>query len=277
MKKTILLLMLSLLNPLVNAVAQEAETSLPNERLVVAVSWFQHSAEAEALFYQAYNLARYRLDEALVRHDSGRKAAVVMDIDETILDNSPFMAGLVDDETDNLEGWYAWTRAAVAKALPGALDFVKYAQSRGVEVFYITNRDVNDHAPTLLNLKREGFPFADSAHLLVKNDLSHSSGNTSSKKGRREKVERTHEILLLIGDNLNDFHEWFEDRSQNNGKSSVQQHRDLFGSRFILMPNPMYGAWEKPVYRYRDGISEREKARLQREGLRVDGSQPSGR
>lgn len=259
--------MLTTLSPIINAVAQKPEVSLPNERLVVAVSWFQNSAEAEALFYQAYNFARYRLDEAIANHDSERKVAVVMDIDETILDNSPFMASLVDDETDNLEGWYAWTRAATAKALPGALDFVNYAKNRGVEIFYITNRDINDHASTLLNLRREGFPFSDSAHLLVKNDLSYSSGNTSSKKSRREKVQETHDILLLIGDNLNDFHEWFEDRSQNNGKGAVEQHRDLFGNRFILMPNPMYGAWEKPVYHYKEGLTEREKAHLQRKGL----------
>jgi 5'-nucleotidase (lipoprotein e(P4) family) len=233
----------------------------PNDKLVMAVAWFQNSAEMTALFYQGFNIAQQRLDEAVAANTSAKPLAVVVDIDETMLDNSPFETAVINS-TDNLSGWYGWTREARAKALPGALEFANYAKSKNVEVFYITNRDDNEHAVTVQNLVNEKFPYAVADHVLTKSDLSYSSGNTSSKVGRRAKVSETHEIILLIGDNLNDFSEVFEDRSNNNGKAAVIENREQFGKKFIVLPNPMYGAWEKPLYDYREGLTDEQKTLL---------------
>ena len=241
---------------------QKATTSAGSQdKLLMAVAWYQHSAEMAALYYQGFNIAQQRLDQAVDTNRAGKKLAVVVDIDETMLDNSPFEATLINN-ADFREGWYNWTSKASAKALPGALEFAQYVQSKQVEIFYITNRDDNERSVTLKNLQNQNFPFATEDHLLTRSDLSYSTGNTSSKAGRRAKVAESHEIILLIGDNLNDFSELFEARDSNNGKQAVYENREQFGRKFIVLPNPMYGAWEKPLYDYKEGLSDAEKSLL---------------
>ena len=242
-------------------------TSPSHDKLLMSVAWYQNSAEMMALYYQGFNLATQRLDEAIKADNQTKPLAVVVDIDETMLDNSPFEASLINN-ADNLTGWYNWTSKASALALPGSLSFAEYAQSKNVEIFYISNRDDNERDVTLKNLADAGFPYATDDHLLTKSDLSYSSGNTSSKVGRRAKVSENHEIVLLIGDNLNDFSEVFEDRSINNGKEAVLKNMDQFGKKFIVLPNPMYGAWEKPLYDYRDGLDDAAKSKLLKSKLR---------
>lgn len=241
---------------------QKATTSASDhDKLLMAVAWYQHSAEMAALYYQGFNIAQQRLDQAVDTNWKGKSLAVVVDIDETMLDNSPFEATLINN-ADFKEGWYNWTNKASAKALPGALEFAKYAQSKQVDIYYITNRDNNERAVTLKNLQNQNFPFATEDHLLTRSDLAYSTGNTSSKAGRRAKVAENHEVILLIGDNLNDFSELFEARDTNNGKQAVDENREQFGRKFIVLPNPMYGAWEKPLYDYKEGLSDAEKTIL---------------
>jgi 5'-nucleotidase (lipoprotein e(P4) family) len=251
---------------LCSASAQQPVPDQSNEKLLVSVAWYQHAAEMKALYYQGFNLAALRLDEAVARNTSGKKLAVVVDIDETMLDNSPFQTDIIRYGS-GAETWHQWTAKSCAQALPGALNFALYAQSKGVEIFYITNRDNSERVATLTNLKNEKFPYADQSHLLTRADPSATTGNTSSKMARRAEVATTHEIILLIGDNLNDFSEVFENRKSNDGRDAVDQYRENFGARFIILPNPMYGAWEKPLYDYREGLSEPEKSQLLREKL----------
>jgi 5'-nucleotidase (lipoprotein e(P4) family) len=248
--------------------AQKTTVSANNssDKLIVAVSWYQHSAEMRALYYQGFNIARQRLDEAIAANTKKQPLAVIVDIDETMLDNSPFES-MVIDSADNLSGWKHWTSMATAMALPGALEFALYSQGKEVEIFYITNRDDNERAATLINLQKEGFPYATEDHLLTRSDLNYATGNTSSKAGRRAKVAENHKIVLLIGDNLNDFSEIFEDRSRHDGKEAVEKNREQFGQLFIVLPNPMYGAWEKPLYNYKDGLSEEQKTLMLKEKL----------
>lgn len=232
-----------------------------NDKLLMAVAWYQHSAEMEALYHQGFNIARQRLDEAVATGQQAKPLAVVVDIDETMLNNSPFETTVIN-KADFQKGWYNWTSKAVARPLPGALEFAGYAQSKNINIFYITNRDDNERAVTLQNLQNAGFPYATDDHLLTRSNLSYSTGNTSSKAGRRAIVAEKYKIILLIGDNLNDFSEIFEDRSTNNGKSAVEANSQLFGQQFIVLPNPMYGAWEKPLYNYKEGLSDDDKTKL---------------
>jgi 5'-nucleotidase (lipoprotein e(P4) family) len=243
------------------------ESAYRSDRLLASVNWFRNSAEMTALYIQGYNIAHERLDEAICSGMPEKPMAVVVDIDETVLDNSPFEVSVIlNGETR--DGWTDWTNKASAAALPGALEFLKYAHSKKVAVFYITNRDSSERQSTLRNLDSLGFPNATGDYLLTRNDTSFSKGNTSSKAGRRAKVSATHEIILFIGDNLNDFSELFEDRSMNFGKNAVMENKELFGRKYIVLPNPMYGAWEKPVYDYEDGLSESGKADKMREKLK---------
>jgi len=229
-----------------------------HSQLIMSVAWFQNAPEVAALYHQGFNIARERVDEILENNKFEKPLAVVTDIDETIINNSPFEASLIAKE-ENQAGWYAWTAQATAAALPGALEFAKYLESKNIAIFYITNRDDNEREGTLKNLKMLGFPLPGENHLLTKSDLSYTTGNTSSKKERREKVSETHEIVLLLGDNLNDFSELFEDRKENNGKAAVEANKALFGQKFIVFPNPMYGAFEKPLYNYEEGLTDAQK------------------
>lgn len=246
---------------------EKGASNSTDDKFLMSVSWFQHSGEMNALYYQGFNIARQRLDEAVAVKKHAKPLAVVVDIDETMLDNSPFEVALIHNANFK-KGWYDWTAKASAKALPGALEFTKYAESKHVEVFFITNRDDKERIPTLQNLQKVGFAYASDDHLITKSDLSITTGNTSSKEGRRNKVAEDHEIILLIGDNLNDFSNVFEDRKQNGGKEAVEKNQRLFGQKFIILPNPMYGAWEKPLYNYIDTLNSENKTKSLLEKLK---------
>jgi len=137
-----------------------ASNSIANDGKVWAAIFQQRAAEYKALCFQAYNVAKLRIDEA-TKLANGKPLAVVTDIDETLLDNSPegARAGL-DNEEFNSAAWKKWTAQAVADTVPGAPDFFKYAAFKGVTVFYITNRDEDERVGTLKNLQRYNLPFA---------------------------------------------------------------------------------------------------------------------
>ena len=106
-----------------------------------ALLWQQRSGEYRALCYQAFNTARVQLDEILKQNSFAKPLALVTDIDESILDNSPQQAtDLLNKTTYTEESWIDWTNKAIAKALPGAVEFFNYANSKGINCFYISNR-----------------------------------------------------------------------------------------------------------------------------------------
>ncbi|MHC1703225.1 MAG: 5'-nucleotidase, lipoprotein e(P4) family [Tenuifilaceae bacterium] len=219
---------------------QEAKIS-SQEHLVLATIWFQNSPEMKALFYQGFNLAKARLSE-FAKQKTQKPKAVVVDIDETMMDNSPFQAQqILDSQGFTSETWKEWTDLARAKATPGAVEFTHFCDSLGVTVIYISNRKVNEIESTLKNLDSLGFSFAKKENLLFKEDVS-------SKKIRRDKVSEKYEIVMLIGDNLNDLSEVFESRDDDWGSSVIEKYKNEFGNRFIVLPNPMYGDWEKNIY-----------------------------
>ncbi|WP_321319687.1 5'-nucleotidase, lipoprotein e(P4) family [Labilibaculum sp.] len=233
-----------------------------NEHLVMATLWFQRASECRALYYQAFNMAKLSLDnQLLTKSDNKKPKAVVVDIDETVLDNSPFETNSIrSGKAFTRAAWKEWTDMAKASATPGSLEFLKYAESKGVETFYISNRDTSALAKTIENLNELGFPFADERHVLLKT-------KTSIKTERRNKVLETHEILILAGDNLGDFDEFLEDRSTDFGFSKVDERQTEFGQRFIVLPNPMYGSWEKEVLKSKRKLDGFEKENLRKKQL----------
>lgn len=224
------------------------------DQQVMAALWYQRSAEARALYYQGFQLAELRIRMALDTLPAGLPFAVITDIDETILDNSPSEGNnILDGMGFSQERWEAWTEKRVAKPLPGSLGFSRFLEANGVELFYISNRSVNEQAATIDNLKKYGFPFADAKHVLLKS-------TTSDKTERRQQVFSEYQVLLLLGDNLNDFTEAFGDRMEHFGFEQTDQYRDSFGSRFIVFPNPMYGNWTKPFQSGLDNPTPTERA-----------------
>lgn len=217
-----------------------------------AVLWQQHSGELRALTFQAYNFARLSLLEQLKTADTTKRNAVVVDIDETVLDNSPFQGkelqkGVSYSQSD----WEDWTSKGMADTIPGALGFLKFAARFNVEVFYVSNRLTSEAAGTLKNLQHFGFPNADAEHLLL-------NSGTSDKEPRRAKIREQYNILLLCGDNLSDLSNVFY-RENKNTKEEVDRAWQMFGTKFIVFPNPMYGDWEKQFYQGK-GLKEKEKA-----------------
>ncbi len=216
-------------------------TARLSDQSTLSVLWYQHSAEARALCYQTYNLARLRLQSMLQEHPNPAALAVVLDVDETVLDNAPYQARRIQTGTLYPEGWPEWVGLAIAEAVPGSHSFLRYADSAGVNIFYVTNRHESLRESTLKNLQRAGFPQARTDHLLMKTD-------TSSKEPRRQIIRSEYEIALLIGDNLNDFSDAFAGNHSADRIRAVDSMSTEFARRFILFPNPMYGAWEGTIY-----------------------------
>ena len=232
-----------------------------NEQLVMAVEWMQNSGEFEALSYQAFNLAKMSLDDYLVHHKGAKKVAVVVDADETVLNNSAYEAWLVGKDFGySSKTWAKWMDAAEAKAMPGALEFLNYAKSKGVEVFYITNRKIVGLEGTKKNMKALGFPFVDDAHLMLRD-------STSDKEPRRQKVLEHYDIALFMGDNLNDFASDFKTKTLKETYAAVEKNKGLFGTKYIMLPNPTYGDWEGKLYNGNWGASAAEKDQMRKDHL----------
>lgn len=209
------------------------------EHSVQAVNWQQQAAEYRALCLQAYNYARLSLDLMLdtTKMDVS-KLAIVTDLDETVVDNSPYNAKMIElDEAYQKSRWIEWGDEISAKAVPGSVEFFKYAASRGVETFYVSNRYPEQLAVTIKNLEKLDLPFVDEAHVLLRNQ-------SSGKLERRNKVEESHHIIMLIGDNLADFTDLFEKQKSERRHLLVDSLAAEFGSRFIVLPNVMYGDWQ---------------------------------
>lgn len=232
-----------------------------------AIVWTQTSGEARALAYQAFNLARIMLDRDLQTNRRNRmRRAIVVDADETVLDNSRYQATLLKNRQNySSQSWTEWVKRVEAEAIPGAVEFLRYAASRGVRVFYITNRNLEEKEATAANLKKLGFPDVSDQTLLVRTDPK-----TSSKEERRKSVMEKYRIVLLMGDNLNDFAEIFQQsKTISDRRAAVEQNKSQFGKRFIVLPNVMYGDWESAIYDYNFKLTDEEKAAKRKSQLRT--------
>lgn len=236
------------------------------EYSVQSVMWQQNAAEYRALCYQAFNLAKLRLDYFLDNlEDTEKKPAIVSDIDETLLDNSPYNAKMIERDAEyNQEEWKEWTDLAEAKAIPGAVEFFNYAKSRGVEIFYVTNRHISEKETTSKNMEIAGFPNASSENLFLRD-------KSGSKSSRFKRVQENYNVLLYFGDNLSDFKsDEFRIDSSEKRNNLVDELRNDFGNRYIVLPNPMYGDWEsRGIYEGNHEWTEAEKDSLRRAKLRT--------
>jgi len=243
-----------------------AQPQVDNSYLEAAVLWQQTSGERRALSYQTFALARMMLDRDLRMNRRLRKPrAIIVDVDETIVDNIRYEATMVKDGVPHTSDRFTdWVNRAEGTAIPGALEFLRYANSRGVRVFYITNRKHIEKEGTARNLKQLGFPNVNDQTLLVRPEKGESS-----KEPRRLAVSSRYRVVLLMGDNLNDFAEVFENSRTVDGRNeSVERNKAQFGTRFIVLPNPMYGDWESAIYDYNFNLKDKEKAEKRKSALK---------
>lgn len=229
---------------------------------LAATAWMQTSVEYEAIVVQTYRDAQDQLLTALKtpgwdalepdeRHNvpDGLKLAVIVDVDETVLDNSPYQARLIrsgtvyDDAT-----WADWVREARAKALPGAVAFAQFAADHGVTVLYISNRDHSLDTATLQNLREQGFPVAGpQAFLGLGAVVPGCQQKGSDKTCRRQLIARDYRVLLQVGDQIGDFMS-VPDNSLSARKQAAKAHMAWFGERWFMLPNPTYGSWQPALF-----------------------------
>jgi acid phosphatase len=240
---------------------------------VLGTLWIQTSAEYQMIAEQSYILARKSLDDGL--EDANSTAAleqqaefshlppaVILDIDETVLDNSPFHARLAQKDTDyNERMWEEWVLESRAAAVPGALEFVEYVESKGVTVIYITNRWHGLEEATRVNLMNLGFPIDDQLDVILTREGREY--RDWDKSTRRKQVAEQYRIVLLVGDDLNDFVR--ADVSPNLRVEISERYREYWGTKWIVLPNPLDGSWVEALLNYDYDLTHSQKLeRLER-------------
>lgn len=233
--------------------------------LVNATLWTQSAAEYDAAAMQAYASARRMLDVALSDPtwtaaleqptvDATMPAAIILDLDETAIDNSAFQARMARDGiafTD--ETWGGFVNEAISGAVPGAVEFLQYAKMRNVTPFYISNRNGNQEAATRRNLERLGIPLdANVDNVLLRGERE--EWKSGDKGARRQWVAAHYRVLLLLGDDLNDFAA-ASGKSWADRESIIRNNADKWGTRWFMIPNPMYGSWERASLANAQGIA----------------------
>ena len=207
-----------------------------NSRKDHSMYWQKNSAEYYALCIQAYNIAKIKIEKTLTS-SSDKPFAIIADIDETVLNNLPYNEMLIDTgESFTQKTWSEWVNKKEAKPIPGSLDFFKYVEELGIEIIYLSNRRVENYESTKANLISAGFPFDDNTIMLLRN-------NDGNKESRRQQLS-SFNIVLLLGDNLSDFNEFFYGKSNQDRIEGINLFRQKFAEQYILFPNLIYGTWE---------------------------------
>lgn len=242
-----------------------------------ATLWVQTSVEYGAVARSVYVAAARDLPILLA--DSSRTAAleqtgdyerlppaVIVDVDETVLDNSPFQARLLlGGERFNRDSWAAWVHEARAQPVPGALEFVNRASDMGITVFYVTNRDADLESSTRANLAGAGFRLQPGIDDVL--TRGERPAWTSDKSSRRRHVASTHRVLMLIGDDLNDF-VTVDRRSPTERATLALRHVEWWGERWRMLPGPTYGSWERSLYGFDHELGDAD--RLERKTDHLD-------
>ncbi|MEO5813094.1 MAG: HAD family acid phosphatase [Rhodanobacter sp.] len=227
-----------------------------------ALAWTQTAIEHDLIYLQTYRDAQARLLQALAdpHWDALGQAdritpvadlppAVILDIDETVLDNSPYQARLLKSGGEfNAADWADWCREERARALPGAVAFTQFAARHGITVIYISNRPRALDQATLANLRKAGFPDSGPDALLGLGVTRKGCTQTGTEKGcRRQLVSERYRVLMQFGDQVGDF----VDISHNTDagrREAVAAYLPWIGTRWFVLPNPTYGSWEAALF-----------------------------
>lgn len=240
---------------------KEIKGSLVNQQNVLATLWQQESGEVKALRLQAYNQAIENIDQLIADGAMPENGAVVLDLDETVLDNIPAGAYQITSNNGyNHDDFTEWTGKAECKAIEGSVEFINYAQSKGVDVFFISNRSIEEMPQTIKNLKDLGVEVPNE-NILLKTG--------SSGKGERiSVVEKTNEIVMFVGDNLGDFGQEYYKKTNEERSQLVIDNKDDMGVKFITVPNPTYGDFDGALIDYNWGATGEEKVAIKNSKLK---------
>lgn len=235
-----------------------------------AVLWMQTAAEYAASTIQLYQIATDNLERALndtswtaateqLRTDFSKlPPAIIVDIDETIIDNSPYQARLIRAGIEyDSRMWVAWCKEAKARPIPGSLEFLRMAHEKGVTIFYVTNRDSKLKEATRKNLGNAGFPFHKTVDtLLMKREKPEWS--SSDKGPRRSHVARNYRIIMQFGDNIGDFLSKIHTDTAERMTLTLARN-DWWGRRWFMVPNPSYGSWLESLTNFDRTLDDRQR------------------
>lgn len=229
--------------------SQQADRSAPTayqNNLSFAQAWKQTAAEYQALYFQGFNMATLRLELALAnRSPADKPLAVISDLDETLLNAHDYWAYLIAQNQDFFDdaSWDQWIAQHLVTASPGALELLQFCERNGVEVFYVTNRDQGEttYSLALESLRQLNFPYADNEHLTVLRD-------TSNKQSVQDRIRADFNVVVMLGDNLNDFSRKYYVTDVATRKDLAQTDQSRFGSDYIVFPNPTDGHWIRAVF-----------------------------
>lgn len=247
------------------AASAPAPAPIPADDNLNATLWMQRSVEYAGSTESAFALAKIRLNEAL--KDTGWTAApaeqtgkfsalppaIICDVDETLLDNSAYQAwNVTAGTTFSNETWSKFVAAKISTAVPGAVEFANYAASKGVTVFYVSNRTEDGEQATRDNMAKLAFPMGGTVDTFL---MQKEKEDWTSKKGtRRAFVAQNYRILLLLGDNFGDFVDSYKG-TEDDRKKVYEANATHWGHDWIMLPNPSYGSWEAVPYKFDYGAS----------------------
>lgn len=254
----------------VPGLAAEATSVLPNDDLD-ATLWDQTSVEAKAASIGEYDLARFRLNQALADkswtaateqtgHYRRLPPAIILDVDDTVLNTSAYQAWTVTNGTDfSGKTWDAYVKAEKDVPIAGAIPFLDYAARRGVTIFYVTNRTEDQEAPTVEEMKKLGFPMGKGKvdTFLAEHEKPDWGG---AKSTRRAYIAKNYRILLLFGDNMGDF---TDDINGTVQQRDAVYRKDMahWGHDWIGVANPTYGSWQSAPFLsdYKDNNDDQQR------------------
>ncbi|HTV86280.1 MAG TPA: HAD family acid phosphatase [Dyella sp.] len=249
-----------------------------------AVAWTQTAPEHDLIYLETFRDAQSQLLaaikdkqwDALPKDDrltpyKNLKPAVILDIDETVLDNSPYQARLIRSGGEfNEADWAAWCKEEHARALPGAVAFTQFAAKHGVAVIYISNRSQDLDAATIDNLRKVGLPVSGPQAFLGLGTILKGCDQVGTEKNcRRQLVGQHYRVLMQFGDQLGDFVTVLSN-TRAGRVQAIAPYLDWIGRRWFVLPNPTYGSWEPALFN-NDWSTPRDQRRQQKiDALRIE-------
>ena len=270
--------------PIATAAPAAAPTGPGPDDNLNAVVWSQTAIEHDLIYLQTYRDAQMQLlkalkdpkwdaltkDDRVAPVSRKLKPAVVLDVDETALDNSPYQARLIRSGTEyNEADWANWCKEEAARALPGAVEFTRFAAKHGIAVIFISNRAKDLDTVTLANLRKVGFPVSGPDAFLGLGTFVEGCEQIGTEKGcRRQLISRKYRVLMQVGDQIGDFADVIANNAAGR-EQAMAPYLKWIGTRWFVLPNATYGSWEPALFN-NDWTQSREERRRQKEAaLRV--------
>ena len=249
-----------------------------------AVVWSQTALEHDLIYLETYRSAQSQLLAALKDKNwdalptddrsapyKGLKPAVILDIDETVLDNSPYQARLIRSGGEyNEADWAKWCKEENARALPGAVEFTQFAAKHGVAVIYISNRSQDLDQATIDNLRKVGLPVSGSDAFLGLGTVLRGCDQVGTEKNcRRQLVSEHYRVLMQFGDQIGDFASVLSNTDAGRSQT-MAPYTKWIGTRWFVLPNPTYGSWEPALFNNEWGTPRDQRRQQKIDALRVN-------